>query len=191
MDIYINKERLTGCRQCRWRCVKADTTDRRSHLQLLFSASGNKLIAIVGPEFALWWTGEEDCWSFDIIACCGCCCGCCCCCCCWCGGGWPCDGVRFVVLECVECRVTDVAGDDGRDRAVIIGNEFEFIKLVHKNAIEEVFVEDACVWYIPHPRWEHLPDCVEFRPEFLVGLWYEADLLEGVGDLRLWFLVLL
>lgn len=118
---------------------------------LLLSGSAKSEIAIVGPEFALWWTGDA-CWSVLVT---------------WCGDLLTGDG------ECVECLIE--AGEDGLD----IPSELE------KNVMKWLDIDENI---------SMLPDvCDEFKPEFLVGLWYEADRTDGVdeGDLRLWFLVLL
>lgn len=73
------------------------------------SFSGNKLIAIVGPELALWWAGDDCSGSklFDVPVVVCCCCGC--------GRMDDDDDVDCVDVECVECR-TEVmfAGDEGR-----------------------------------------------------------------------------
>lgn len=65
----------------------------------MLSRSWNILIAIVGPEFALWWAGDELFDSLLLVF----------------------DGVLFTgVGECVEC-LTDawvVAGEDGLDMVV-------------------------------------------------------------------------
>lgn len=67
-------------------------------LQLFGSGSANKLIAIVGPEFARWCAGDD--WSavkFVGVVVCG-------------GGRFDDDDD-----ECDECRIDDtLAGDDGR-----------------------------------------------------------------------------
>lgn len=67
------------------------------YVQLFGSVSGNKLIAIVGPEFARWCAGDED--SVDKLV-----------------GGVVVSGCgRVDDDECVECRIDDIlAGDDGR-----------------------------------------------------------------------------
>lgn len=68
-------------------------------IPLLLSRSWNILIAIVGPELALWWAGDELFDSLLLVF----------------------DGVRFTgVGECVECLVEAwvVAGDDGLDMVV-------------------------------------------------------------------------
>lgn len=100
-------------------------------LQLLESFSGNKLIAIVGPELALWCAG--DCCSTDNI------CGC---------------GRTGGVVVCVECLtgVILIAGDDGLeipDDCV----EFNGIPLVGLWYEEERVVGaedgDRLVWVLP------------------------------------------
>lgn len=180
---------------------------RTKLLQLLFSDSGNKLMAIVGPEFALW-CAPDCCWS-KLLASCddwfdgwswdwGCfktnqmikhiikriinywigklgilmqtCCVDDVCVCCW-SSGTCCDFGWTVRLatggEWVEWRA-EVAGDDGRD-----------------NTTQRNFIITAAERLV-NSKNRFLPCC-----GFLVGLWYDADLADGVGDLRLWLRVLL
>lgn len=121
------------------------------HLLLLLSGSANSEIAIVGPEFALWWTGDACCSGFVAV----------------CGVRLTGDG------ECVECLIE--AGEDGLE-----------IPSNAKTHFKSTWNGQDNSWVLPEV-------CDEFKPEFLVGLWYEADRTDGVdeGDLRLWFLVLL
>lgn len=84
-----------------------------------------------------------------------------------CDFGWT---ERFVIGEWVECRAV-AAGEDGLDNTVVemILNWNQFSKPFNR-------------------KFDEIPCGVGFR----VGLWYDVDLVDdGVGDLLLWFRVLL